>query len=285
MATAKKKQVRESNNNKKSKIMPIGAALIPALGSLLSTGINATSQGNMNRKNRKFQKEMFDKTNEYNTPLNQVKRMKEAGLNPAMMYQGSPQNTASQVNAVKGDAYQIPENLMADVYQKIANADLAASKTVPVTINIDSAKANVENTLADTELKNQSTETGKQTSLKLVTETARIQQEYNLQKDLFNTNKSYREEQLRRLNNDNLKIEKELSYLDEETKSKIQLLKNQAIESVKRSRSLDNQDWIFKNEKELRELNINPNGNIIDTIIKYIAGSAIGAFKELFPNY
>lgn len=39
--------------------------------------------------NRDFQERMFHESNAYNTPAQQVLRMKSAGLNPALMYQGS----------------------------------------------------------------------------------------------------------------------------------------------------------------------------------------------------
>lgn len=55
---------------------------------------------------RKFQREMtqnqyshdiqmWNKQNEYNSPANQKQRMKEAGLNPALMYGNAPQNVST----------------------------------------------------------------------------------------------------------------------------------------------------------------------------------------------
>jgi len=41
--------------------------------------------------------EMWKMQNEYNLPVNQVQRLKDAGINPAFMYQGSPQNVATQM--------------------------------------------------------------------------------------------------------------------------------------------------------------------------------------------
>lgn len=60
------------------------------------------------KRQRKFQREMADyaytkdlemwqRQNEYNTPEMQRKRMEEAGLNPALMYKGTPQNVATQM--------------------------------------------------------------------------------------------------------------------------------------------------------------------------------------------
>lgn len=74
-------------------------------GAALAGGIvNATSQQNMNRKNRAFSREMYQRQkddnlafwaqqNTYNSPAEQMKRFKEAGLNPNLIYgQGNAGN-------------------------------------------------------------------------------------------------------------------------------------------------------------------------------------------------
>lgn len=64
---------------------------------LLGQGINAASTGNANRKNREFQREMYDRqyqdalkmwnmSNTYNSPQEQMKRLQAAGLNPNLIY-------------------------------------------------------------------------------------------------------------------------------------------------------------------------------------------------------
>lgn len=52
------------------------------------------------KKQRKFDKEMWHLQNAYNTPLMQMQRLRDAGLNPALMYsQGNPGNAMGQVKA------------------------------------------------------------------------------------------------------------------------------------------------------------------------------------------
>lgn len=74
-----------------------GVAAITAGGALLSQGANAYSVGRMNRKNRKFAEHMYEKQrtdaladwenmNQYNSPVEQMKRLKAAGLNPNLVY-------------------------------------------------------------------------------------------------------------------------------------------------------------------------------------------------------
>nr|QJB19774.1 MAG: DNA pilot protein [Microvirus sp.] len=87
--------------------MPILPALIGAAAGVGSTLINAGSQRRVNRDQEAFAREMyntqderdlrnFHMTNEYNSPEAQMKRLKQAGLNPNLVYgSGSAVNTAS----------------------------------------------------------------------------------------------------------------------------------------------------------------------------------------------
>ncbi len=77
--------------------------IISALGSLGSAASNAAggifqNRANMQiaKENRDFALEMWNRENEYNLPINQVKRYRDAGLNPALMAgQISPGNTTA----------------------------------------------------------------------------------------------------------------------------------------------------------------------------------------------
>lgn len=52
------------------------------------------------KEQREWDKKMWDYQNAYNTPLEQMKRYKEAGLNPALMYgQGNPGNANNTVQS------------------------------------------------------------------------------------------------------------------------------------------------------------------------------------------
>ena len=79
-------------------ILTTGGSIV---GGLVNAGANIYMQKETNRTNReianennRFNREMWNLQNEYNTPANQMKRFKEAGLNTSLMY-GTPQNVAS----------------------------------------------------------------------------------------------------------------------------------------------------------------------------------------------
>lgn len=115
------------------------AALIGAAGTALGSGAGVLGQYSTNAKNLKIAREMNEwnrqmwmDANEYNTPLNQIKRLIEAGLNPRMIYGSgnvtgnvtgsSPKaNTATMVNPLSN----LPETLgMLGQYIQIRNENL-----------------------------------------------------------------------------------------------------------------------------------------------------------------
>lgn len=92
--------------------MPIPAVLLPSLisagGSLLGTGTNAAMQGIQNAKSRRWNEKMYDwqrrdalsdyaMQNLYNHPSSQMARLREAGLNPNLVYGNGAVATGGQV--------------------------------------------------------------------------------------------------------------------------------------------------------------------------------------------
>ena len=88
---------------------PITGGILLSLGlGALGTGLNWWNTNRQAGKQRDFQKEMsqltFDQQlqmwnmqNEYNTPANQMSRLKDAGLNPLLAYTQATSGTASQM--------------------------------------------------------------------------------------------------------------------------------------------------------------------------------------------
>jgi len=78
-------------------IEPVTASLIATGVAAAGQGINAISQGNMNRKTRAWNEMMYERQksdnmklwdlqNAYNAPTAQMQRLQEAGLNPNLVY-------------------------------------------------------------------------------------------------------------------------------------------------------------------------------------------------------
>lgn len=155
-----------------------GLAAAPAIGKGLGsiapsliggiTSIGSNLLGNQSRKNEakrafNYSKRMFDYQNAYNTPARQMQRLREAGLNPALMYgqgttgnaQGYPQMQPQQMqNPLQLDALRsIAEIKNIEAQTNKTNAEVTLTNRKAVTelsnrLNIDAQRANtIQNTL------------------------------------------------------------------------------------------------------------------------------------------
>lgn len=104
---------------------PLTAVAIGAGASLLGSGMNAWAQGRMNKKTRRFARQMYDKQradaladyhmqNEYNSPEAQMARFKAAKLNPNLIY-----GQSNEGGVVRSTDYDSPP-------QKAPEFDLSA---------------------------------------------------------------------------------------------------------------------------------------------------------------
>lgn len=122
--------------------------------------ISAFSGGNMNRKNRKHQKaindqnianqwEMWNATNAYNNPLEQRKRMEQAGFNPNLVYgSGSVANTASQGNVPDAQAGQPMENHVGNAVQGVTDNLMRQKQIEVMSKDIEVKDAEIESKIA-----------------------------------------------------------------------------------------------------------------------------------------
>lgn len=89
---------------------PITATAIAAGAQLTGQAINAMSQGSMNKKTREWNERMYAKQradsladytmqNQYNSPAEQMKRLKMAGLNPNLVYGKGADNIGGVVRS------------------------------------------------------------------------------------------------------------------------------------------------------------------------------------------
>lgn len=89
---------------------PTGSILGPIIGAGLSWGKDAW-QNKKNReleaKRRKYDQEQWERQNRYNHPIEQMSRLKSAGLNPNLIYGSSPGSAVGNAGAIP--AGQAPE--------------------------------------------------------------------------------------------------------------------------------------------------------------------------------
>lgn len=103
-------------------ITPLAAAAIQQGGSLLNTAGNFVAQSLLNRKMRKYNEYMYDKErtdsladyhmqNQYNHPSSQMARLREAGLNPNLVYGNGADAQGGTVRSTdhKGWSPKVPE--------------------------------------------------------------------------------------------------------------------------------------------------------------------------------
>lgn len=146
--------------------MPIGAggiAAITAAGAVASQGYNAAAQGRLNLKNRQFAEHMYFRQredalsdwamqNEYNSPVEQMKRLKAAGLNSNLVY-GDGANSPSAT--VRGSDFKQPDqtapqigNIPGEVMGKYAQSAIQMQELKNMKQTEELIKAQTKATLA-----------------------------------------------------------------------------------------------------------------------------------------
>ena len=86
----------------------VTAGIIAGAGSLLGSGLSSLGAANANRRGAELTREMrqsdiemWNKANEYNSPIQQMQRLREAGLNPNLIYGNGATHTAQQAPSAK----------------------------------------------------------------------------------------------------------------------------------------------------------------------------------------
>lgn len=110
---------------------------ISSLGSGGAAAINANGKKRSQKRAQQYNLENWERNNAYNHPSAQMARLREAGLNPAMMYgSGSAMNTSAPITPVKdtgGIEMQNPLSEFANFQTKAAQTDNLQSQA---TLNI-----------------------------------------------------------------------------------------------------------------------------------------------------
>lgn len=127
-----KKRENNNNNNKMSNLFDTGGAVIGAAANLWATHQTNQANARLQREQNEHNLQLWNLNNEYNSPIQQMQRLKDAGLNPDMMYgQGQGNAVGNSASPAQSQSpfpsmpFQVDpklsaevSNLMADTYKK-----------------------------------------------------------------------------------------------------------------------------------------------------------------------
>lgn len=230
----------------------LGVSALSGISNLLSGNKNIDkqikAQQEENRKNREYNlmlaqqqnqwnQDQWERENEYNTPVNQIKRMKDANLNPDMAYgNGAAQSIAASSPPMTSGASSNPAD-MSPLGQK-----MTLGQAIQQTLQSDMIQAQIDNIRADSEkkrketygqqLSNEFTELANQLDLdaKVLANNLSAQQQefaieqFNLLKQQIQTEKA----KLLSMDLDNVRKKIENSFKDKELSAIVKKLENDA---------------------------------------------------------
>lgn len=271
--------------------MSVWGAVINGAASLAGVAATGASNGKLNKKNRQWQEDRMREQNEYNSPTQQMHRLRQAGINPHLAYSqgsisnssagvGTPPQTATDYSGI-GDAAQnyiatrMQQKQMQSIdksmevqdaekslkeAQEIATLSGAAKTDQELLemqqllqLKIDQSKANIDQTTVNTQL------AGKQ-----------------IEKVLQDVESSKTGQKL---------SEAQIANLSQQIRESAQRIKVLQIDG--KGKEIDNE--IKKLQETMWKQGINPNSSALDQIIKTVwdltgMGPASGGVKSKFKK-
>ena len=121
-------------------VIPFLPSIASGVGSVFSVFDNNKNRKEIARQNeldRQFQLDMWNRTNDYNSPLKQMERLKAGGLNPNLVYGNGATTTANNITPIASKPLPAPNTgqvlqssimQVADLEQKRMQNDLVASQ-------------------------------------------------------------------------------------------------------------------------------------------------------------
>lgn len=166
---------------------PVTGSVIVGGAQLLGTGVNAYAQGKMNRKTRKWNEQMYYKqvadnranwnaTNAYNHPLQQMERLRQAGLNPHLVYGKGADTTAGAIQSANKPDWN-PQAPKFDLGAMAQNAITTYQNIKMQKLQMDNIAQGIATAKAEESLK-------KITALKVASETDRTNYDLAFNKEM-----------------------------------------------------------------------------------------------------
>lgn len=126
------------------------AGVVAIAGAIINNQQNKKQQREANKANVANQQAMWEQTNEYNDPTNQMMRLQKAGLNPNLVYgSGAPYNTASNQNVPDIKTYET-QNPFENLPQSVSDYNNVKQQQARISNETLVATTNAANTAQDT---------------------------------------------------------------------------------------------------------------------------------------
>lgn len=217
----KKQTMKHNFINQFFRVFGVDDALLAAGVTALAAGGQMYANSKMNKKAIKFNKEMYDKqradalsnfdrVNAYNTPEQQMRRFREAGLNPHLMYSnGGSTSNAAPIGQAQA---QVPQLQAPNIHAMAAGAVNTYMETQSFKAQQAYTNAQTLKVLAETNRTNFTLEQQQ----RLADTQATLLKNINIGQEIKNTNDVMRNEREEKQNAANLEL------LDVSTKQKLQ---------------------------------------------------------------
>ncbi len=226
-----------------NKLGKFGGAAIGALGSLGSSLIGNKGSKNAQKQANKDNIAFWNLQNEYNNPSAQMQRLRDAGLNPNLVYGGSSGSSAGNAGAIspsKAAPYNV-DNPLNDI-NTVANTQQTSAQT-------DNLKA--QNTVLTQEAILKAAQTGKTLS-----EGASASTKAQVDKALLDTSVNASKENLRSLEQGTIGKELDNSFKSGAIKSQLKKIFYEAENAKKNLTGTELSNTIKELDIELKKLGI-----------------------------
>lgn len=239
-----------------SKIAMQAGRFAQTYGPNLAAGaLNRRAEERAFQQNRAFWRERFDATNEYNTPLEQMKRMKEAGLNPALMYGGSGSSGIAQAD--------------------MGSADGRKAEQYDINPQFALLSAQVKDIQAQTALRKQEALLSMQRQAHEIQKTGLTKQQRLQAQERTSRIGNLLDSEVTIKANEAIIKAVEAEYADERTQKMITNIITDSREKAARAQSTENQNQLYNEvKKDLIKAGVNPDSPILQQILQAIFNQA-----------
>lgn len=243
-----------------------GAATVGGITGLLTNKKNRSWNNRQAEKQRAFQQEMWNAANVYNSPMAQMNRFKEAGLNPHLIYgKGTPGNAAGSPSGAKANV--MAENpFPADAAQGIVQTAMAGAMQ----------QAQRKNIQADTLLKASQ-------NLKALADAKGKDWSNKLAEKTFNDNVQAAQERTKQLIEGTRQSRIQTTIANETMQNKIDMVARdlKIKEAIETGKNLDN---VYKAyQARLAEKNINVNDPLVSRQVQLYFDNLLQELKLRIP--